>query len=129
MLLQMIGNMIILIFVIVKILFFVILIMVILCGNLKIIKNSKLRSLFCKGPKYREPQSVNWTKFLTDFSQSLRDCIVNWARSEHVEKDVLLEGEHNVLEDVKLSVNKLKKKKRRIRLICKLPDVKHYLDE
>ena len=29
-------------------------------GDLRFIKNSKLRSLLCKGPRYRESQNVNW---------------------------------------------------------------------
>ena len=32
----------------------------ILTGNLQIIKNNKLRKLFSKGPKYREPAKINF---------------------------------------------------------------------
>ena len=32
----------------------------ILTGNLKIIKNNKLRKLFSKGPKFREPQEIDF---------------------------------------------------------------------
>ena len=31
-----------------------------LTGSLKIIKNNKLHKLFSKGPKYREPQQIDW---------------------------------------------------------------------
>ena len=34
----------------------------ILTGNLQIIKNNKLRKLFCKGPKFREPCKIDWDK-------------------------------------------------------------------
>ena len=29
-------------------------------GDLKIIENAKLRELVSKGPKYREPNKINW---------------------------------------------------------------------
>ena len=32
----------------------------VLTGNLKIVKNNKLRKLFSKGPKYREPVEIKW---------------------------------------------------------------------
>ena len=32
----------------------------VLTGSLKIIKNNKLRKLFSKGPKYREPEQIDW---------------------------------------------------------------------
>ena len=34
----------------------------ILTGDLSIIKNNKLRKLIGKGPKYREPENINWVK-------------------------------------------------------------------
>ena len=39
----------------------------IVTGNLKIIRNNKLRKLLTKGPKYRECNNINWDK--------ARDCI------------------------------------------------------
>ena len=39
----------------------------IVTSDLRFIKNSKLRSLLCKGPKYREAQNVNWKSFLEIF--------------------------------------------------------------
>ena len=32
----------------------------VLTGSLKIIQNNKLRKLFSKGPKYREPEQIYW---------------------------------------------------------------------
>ena len=32
----------------------------VLTGNLKIVKNNKLRKLLSKGPKYREPVEIKW---------------------------------------------------------------------
>ena len=41
----------------------------IVTGNLKVIKHSKLRSLLCKGPKYREPRNTNWDKIFEDMKK------------------------------------------------------------
>ena len=34
-------------------------------NNVGVIECQELRSLLMKGPKYREPQNVNWDNFLT----------------------------------------------------------------
>ena len=65
--------------VIVKIPNFVILTMAIVTGDLRIIKNKKLRSLLLKGPGFRERQSVNWKRFITEFKASLDECVKKWA--------------------------------------------------
>jgi hypothetical protein len=32
----------------------------VIAGDLNIINNTSLREVFAKGPKYREPKSINW---------------------------------------------------------------------
>ena len=54
----------------------------IVTGDLKVIKNKKLRSLLSKSPGYRERQSVNWKRFMTNFKDSLDECVNKWASSE-----------------------------------------------
>ena len=52
----------------------------ILTGDLSIIKNNKLRKLICKGPKYREPEYINWAdaKMLIDAElDSFIECLSN----------------------------------------------------
>ena len=47
----------------------------IVCGDLRIIKNKKLRVLLSKGPSYREPANMNWDKFVKDLSLYRNLCV------------------------------------------------------
>ena len=40
-------------------------------GDLRVIENAKLRELVAKGPKYREPNKVNWKATETMFLKSI----------------------------------------------------------
>ena len=42
----------------------------VITGNLRVIENAKLRELVAKGPKYREPNGVNWKATETMFLES-----------------------------------------------------------
>ena len=42
-----------------------------LTGDLMVIENAKLRELVAKGPKYREPNGINWKAIETMFFESL----------------------------------------------------------
>ena len=46
----------------------------IIAGNLRIIKNSKLRKLLTKSPNYREPRTINFSKALIDVTIALDTC-------------------------------------------------------
>ena len=43
----------------------------ILSGDICIVQNNKLRKLLCKGPKYREPVSINFSNCKTEIKNSL----------------------------------------------------------
>ena len=43
----------------------------VITGDLKVIENAKLREPVAKGPKYREPNRVNWKATETMFSESI----------------------------------------------------------
>lgn len=81
----------------------------IVTGDLRIIRNRKLRSLMSKGPGYREKANIHWLKFLKDVKKGLNDCIMSWAQSEKVDVKVLNEWSSKVFEDVKSKVQKLKR--------------------
>lgn len=51
----------------------------IVTNDSKIIESRELRSLLMKGPKYREPQNVNWDYFLTNFKKILKDYLKQWV--------------------------------------------------
>ena len=38
----------------------------IVTGDIRIVQDNKLRKLLCKGPKYREPVSVNFSNYKTE---------------------------------------------------------------
>ena len=43
----------------------------IVTGDIRIVQNNKLRKLLCKGPKYREPVSINFSNCKTEIKNSL----------------------------------------------------------
>ena len=43
----------------------------VITGDLRVIENAKLRQLVAKGPKYREPNRVNWKATETMFLESI----------------------------------------------------------
>ena len=47
----------------------------IIAGNLRIIKNSKLRKLLTKSPNYRERRTINFSKALIEVTIALDTCI------------------------------------------------------
>jgi len=49
----------------------------VITGNLKIIKNNKLRKLISKGPNFREPRSINWNRCKTEIFNGLDLCITS----------------------------------------------------
>ena len=105
----------------------------IVTGDLRFIKNKKLRSLLCKGPGYRERQSVNWKRFMTDFKISLDTCVNKWASSEEQDVSCLNEWKAKVLHDVQTAIKRLNKKRRynqkRKTMILKSPKVMSELAE
>ena len=76
-------------------------------GNLGIIKNSKLRSLLSKGPKYREKERLNWNKVQSCIDSGIDQCTVSWARSENVDVKLLSEWKVNLNDLVKKKIKKI----------------------
>ncbi len=102
----------------------------IVTGDLRIIKNRKLRDLLRKGPKYREPQRPNWSKFLVDVRQSLKSCILTWSSLEKTEVSCLNEWYVKVMENIKSNVQMLMKKRSvitRKRILLSSPYMKRIL--
>ena len=82
----------------------------VITGDLRFIRNRKLRSLLQKGPKYREPANVKWLKVLKDVTVGLKNCIDKWAQSEKVETKLTDQWRYKVLYDIKANIRKLSKK-------------------
>ena len=51
----------------------------IVTGDLRIVTNGKLRKLLTKGPKYREPKSLDFSKAKEHIMSGLKTCISEWS--------------------------------------------------
>ena len=63
----------------------------VITGDVSVIENAKLRELVAKGPKYREPDRVNWKATETMFLESIDLYAKNWSKREQVELKYLSE--------------------------------------
>ena len=56
----------------------------IIIGNLKIISDSRIRSIISKGPKYRLPSQIDFNKCREEIAVALNEFCNRWCRREHV---------------------------------------------
>lgn len=101
----------------------------IVCGDLRIIKNKKLRVLLSKGPSFREPANINWDKFVKDLKVSLRICVSKWAHHGQVDSSQFDCWIDEVLNHVNSKIQKLRSRRRRYKSILGSPSVLKYLRE
>ena len=60
----------------------------IITGDLRIINNSSLRNIFCKGPKYRDDKSVHLDKDKSCILCGLVDCDDNFCSKHDIHKSM-----------------------------------------
>ena len=103
----------------------------IVTGDLRVIEDKDLRKLFCKGPKYREPQNVNWDHFLSSFQVTLKDCTKKWAKKLKIKILKFTEWENKVMKEVSHKIESIKKRKKRFykKMIFSTPKKKLKMDE
>ena len=77
-------------------------------GDLKAIENAKLRELVDKGPKYREPNMVNWKATETMFLESIDLYAKYWSKREQAELQYLSEWKDQLKELVADRISNLK---------------------
>ena len=63
----------------------------VITGDLMVIENVKLRELVAKGPKYREPNKINWQSTETMISNSIDLYAEQWSKQEQVDLKYLSE--------------------------------------
>ena len=80
----------------------------VITGDLRVIENAKLRELVAKGPKYREPNRVNWKAMETMFLESIDLYAKNWSKREQVELKYLSEWKDQLKELVADRISNLK---------------------
>ena len=56
----------------------------IVTGNILNVQNNKLTKLLCKGPKYREPVSINFSNCKTEIKNSLKKVSSDWCNKQEV---------------------------------------------
>ena len=64
----------------------------VITGDLRVIENVRLKELVAKGPKYREPNMVNWKATETMFLESIDLYANNWSKREQVDLNISLNG-------------------------------------
>ena len=56
---------------------------------MKIITDSRIRSVISKGPKYRFPTHIDFNKCRETIASALNDYCTRWCKREHVESNAL----------------------------------------
>ena len=93
-----------------------------------VIGNAKLRELVAKGPKYREPNKINWQSMETMVSDSIDLYAEQWSKQEQVDFKSLSEWKDQIKELVVERISSLKEKVRSPKQkIFNDPDVKDTL--
>ena len=67
-------------------------------GDLMVIENVKLRKLVAKGPKYREPNKINWQSTKTMISNATDLYVEQWSKREQVDLKYLSEWKDQIKE-------------------------------
>ena len=63
----------------------------IITGNLKIIPDSRIRSIISKGPKYRFPSNIDFNKCREEIAAALNEFGNRWCKREYIEHKALKE--------------------------------------
>ena len=93
-----------------------------------VIENVKLRELIAKGPKYSEPNKINWQSTETMVSDSTDLYAEQWSKSEQADIKYLSEWKDKIKELVVERISSLKEKIRSPKQkILNDPDVKDIL--
>ena len=93
-----------------------------------VIENVKSRELVAKGPKYREPNKINWQSTETMVSNSIDFYAEQWSKREQVDLKYLSEWKDQIKELVVERISSLKEKIRSPKQkILNDPDVKDTL--
>ena len=81
----------------------------VITGDLRMIRNNKLRKLMTKGPNFREARTINWSKCKETIASGLDTFISKYDTSNDEVKTKLLEWKTLCLEKVDKRVSSIKK--------------------
>ena len=82
----------------------------IITGDLRIIRNNKLRKLITKGPKYREPTNISWDKAKSSILDGLNETVEHLSNKYGINKVQFSEWKNEILASIDYQINKYKKK-------------------
>ena len=102
----------------------------IITGDLRIIENPKLRRLLTKGPSYREPRSLNFSKAFRNIESAIEECTERFAQKSKHDITSFHNWKNSILEKIQQRITYLKHKTTRKEtkpVLCQ-PDVKSYLE-
>ena len=68
----------------------------VITGNLNVIPDARVRNIISKGPKYRFPSNIDFSKCRREIAASLNDFSNRWCKRENVEPDALKEWKINI---------------------------------
>ena len=80
----------------------------IISGDLRIVTDNKLRKVFSKGPKFREPRKLDWDKARDSIKSGITDCVTTWCAKHRMSKNVLFAWQTEILGVVDERIEKLK---------------------
>ena len=67
-------------------------------GNLNVIPDARVSNIISKGPKYRFPSNIDFSKCRREIAASLNDFSNRWCKQENVQPDALKEWKINIFE-------------------------------
>ena len=102
----------------------------IVSGDIRIVQNNKLRKLLCKGPKYKEPVSINLSNCKTEIKNSLTKFSSDWCNKKGVPVKCFTHWISIVMEKVNNKIKKLKSKIKfsKVKQVLRDPEVISYLN-
>ena len=61
----------------------------VITGSLNVVPDAKVRNIISKGPKYRLPSNIDFSKCRREITASLNDFSNHWCKRKNVEPDAL----------------------------------------
>ena len=80
----------------------------VITGDISIVDNTKLRDILTKGPKFREPQPINWNYNFKLFMDAVKDYARQWAKREKEQLESLSEWIQSIRSLILSRINSLR---------------------
>ena len=102
----------------------------IITGDLRIIENAKLRKLLTKGPNYREPRPLNFSRAVNNIQAAVENCMENFSLKTKHPANTFINWKEKVMEKVNERIKYLTSKFEGNNTRASLcdPEVKSYLE-